>query len=97
MEAHLQNKNIAILVMHARHDMSIIDQKMNSNLLDRNPNLIELYELQRKLVINILIFQEFLREISACFFTKELVSEMIEGYEKVLIEDLKFECALTTF
>lgn len=52
---------------------------------------------KRRDIYSIVIFEEFLKEIAACLFVKELAVDMLESYEIAHLEDIKLECALAKF
>ena len=51
----------------------------------------------KKAICSIVIFEEFLKEIVGCLLAKELAIEMLESYSSACLEDVKLECALSTF
>jgi hypothetical protein len=73
-----------------------LTEKTNE-LVIKNTQLLELFMKNKKAIYSIVIFEEFLKEISSCLLVKELAVEMLEAYESAYIEDVKLECAMTTF
>lgn len=53
--------------------------------------------MNRFQVFNSLIFRELLLALSACLKAKELVSDMLDGYETACAEDIALEASFTVF
>ena len=65
-----------------------------NRLVTDNPQLMELYRKNRKMLDNAVVLQEFLKELASCLQAKELIVDMIEGYAAVKEEDERFEEAM---
>ena len=63
-------------------------------MVTENPQLMELYRKNRKMLGNAVIMQEFLKEVASCLQAKELIVEMIKSYAEAKEEDTRFECAI---
>lgn len=48
-------------------------------------------------MFNALIFKELLLSLTACLRAKELVSDMLDGYEEACAEDTALEASFTVF
>lgn len=53
--------------------------------------------MNRYQVFNSLIFRELLSSLSSCLKAKELVSDMLDGYEEACAEDIALEASFTVF
>ena len=62
-----------------------------------NAWLISNFKTNRVQVFNCVIFKELLISLSACLKAKELVSDMLDGYEEACAEDIALEAAITVF
>lgn len=62
-----------------------------------NEQLMDLFRRERKVIYSIVIFEEFLKEIAATLYVKELGVQMLESYELAFLEDVKMECAFARF
>ena len=68
-----------------------------SEIVLKNADLCELFLKNKKAIYSIVIFEEFLKEVTGCLFVKELAVEMLEAYYSTHLEDVKLECAIATF
>ena len=50
-------------------------------MVTENVPLMEIFEKNKKAIYSIVIFQEFLKEVVSCLFSKEMICEMVEAYE----------------
>ncbi len=58
---------------------------------------MQIFINSRRAIYSCVIFQEFMKEIAASLYTKELIAQMVEAYDQAYMEDIKLECALATF
>ena len=56
-----------------------------------------LFYKNKRQIYGIAVFQEFIKELYASLFTKEMLLNMIESYEEAYLEDVKLECAMASF
>lgn len=97
VEECMQNKALAYFVKILRKEGNIPYQKVENREINENPFYMDYFEKNKRLVFGIVIFQEFLKEITASLFTKEMICEMLKSYEDAYLEDAKLECAFATF
>ena len=63
----------------------------------QNAWLTSAFQLHRKQVFNVVIFKELLKSLVSVLSAKELVSDMLAGYEAACIEDTQLEASLAVF
>mmetsp|Transcript_40968 Transcript_40968/g.53667 ORF Transcript_40968/g.53667 Transcript_40968/m.53667 type:complete len:143 (+) Transcript_40968:1803-2231(+) len=88
------DENLASLVSHARKDGQIKDLTIPSV---QNAWLKASLRLNKVQIFNSLIFKELLKSLTSCLGAKEVLSDMIEGYEQACAEDIALEAAMTVF
>ena len=90
----LSDGNLALLVDMAKREGNLRELTIPSL---SNAWLNSNFKLNRVQVFNALIFKELLISLSACLKAKELVSDMLDGYEEACAEDIALEAAFTVF
>ena len=55
---------------------------------------MEMFERNKRSVISITIFQEFIKELGCLMTSKELMVSMIDSYERAKAEDTRLDVAL---
>lgn len=96
-----ENPRLPLLVRAVRREadllsFTIIDQHKNGIVL-ADGMLMEMYARNKRLVSNIAVFQEFVKEVASMLCAKELVVDMVDAYQAIKEEDTKLECAMSMF
>jgi len=97
-ELLLENKRLGLLVSAVRREKDILaldirDSDRNS-LIINNPQLMDIFRKNRKLITSIAILQEFLKETAGALLAKELVADMASAYSAASNEDAELEAAM---
>ena len=85
---------MAQLVRIARQDGNIKDLTIPTV---KNAWLGSLLRVNRVLIFNCLVFRELIKSLASSLGAKEVMSDMIEGYEQACAEDTELEAAITVF
>lgn len=73
--------------------LDITDPNRNQ-LIVNNPQLMDMFRKNRRLITSIAILQEFLKETAATLLAKELIVEMAGAYSAAGAEDAELEAAM---
>ena len=74
-----------------------IGKSQGNRLVSENPQLMEFYYRNKRMFLSVVIFQEFVKEIATMLIAKEMVVDMIEGYESCKREDIELESCIDMF
>jgi len=100
IEDMLKDRKLQLLVNAIKKEPDFLSYQLSeevNSLVIQNNQLYELFLKHRKTLYSIVIFEEFLKEIAACLYVKELAVDMMEAYEDAWQEDVKLECAFAKF
>ena len=79
----LEDSRLPLLLKAIRREPDFLSFTLTeglNRLVTDNPQLMELYRKNRKILGNAVILQEFLKELASCLQAKELLVDMISAY-----------------
>jgi hypothetical protein len=55
---------------------------------------MEFFHRNKRMFFSVVIFQEFIKEVTTILMVKELVVDMVEAYKRIKQEDVELECSI---
>jgi hypothetical protein len=97
----IENKRLGLLVSAVRREQDILAMEITdpnkNNLIVNNPQLMQMFKTNKRLVTAVAILQEFLKETGSTLLAKELTVDIVNAYEQAMEEDTKLECAMSAY